>query len=97
MGRSLPRRGYRPSAGARILGRLGKELMSYRNLSNLDRLIRILLGAFMLAAGWSGLGPGVWGIALKVFGWVPLITGLIGWCPVYALLGIRTRRAESQH
>lgn len=71
--------------------------MSYRNISNLDRLVRILLGAFMLAAGWSGFVPGVWGIALKVFGWVPLVTGLIGWCPVYALLGIRTRRMDSRY
>jgi hypothetical protein len=71
--------------------------MSYRNVSNLDRLVRILLGTFMLAAGWSGLVPGVWGIALKVFGWVPLVTGLIGWCPVYALLGFRTRRVESRY
>jgi hypothetical protein len=70
--------------------------MSYQNVSNLDRLARILLGIFMLATGWSELVPGVWGIALKVFGWVPLATGLIGWCPVYALLGIRTRKADSR-
>jgi hypothetical protein len=39
--------------------------------------------------------PGVWRIALEVFGWVPLVTGLIGWCPVYSLLGIRTRKPEA--
>lgn len=79
-----------------MLDELEKKNMGYQNASNLDRLVRILLGLFMLAAGWSGFVPGVWGIALKVFGWVPLATGLIGWCPVYALLGIRTRRAESR-
>lgn len=66
--------------------------MSYSNLSNLDRAIRIVLGLLMLAAGWGGLATGVWRIGLEVFGWVPLATGLIGWCPIYALLGISTRK-----
>jgi hypothetical protein len=66
--------------------------MRYANLSTLDRSIRIVLGVLMLAAGWGGLATGVWRIGLQVFGWVPLVTGLIGWCPVYALLGISTRK-----
>ncbi|HEX6902107.1 MAG TPA: DUF2892 domain-containing protein [Thermoanaerobaculia bacterium] len=70
--------------------------MSYCNASFPDRVLRILLGVLMLAAGWTGLVNGVWGVALKVFGWVPLVTGLIGWCPIYALLGIRTRKADAR-
>lgn len=66
--------------------------MSYRNLSTLDRSIRIVLGLLMLAAGWGGLVLGVWRIGLEIFGWVPLATGLLGWCPIYALLGISTRK-----
>jgi hypothetical protein len=66
--------------------------MIHRNLSTADRLIRIVLGALMLASGWSGLSGGLWKVALEVFGWVPLATGLIGWCPAYALLGISTFR-----
>lgn len=70
--------------------------MSYCNTSFPDRVLRILLGALMIAAGWAGVVTGVWGVALKVFGWVPLATGLIGWCPIYALLGVRTRKADSK-
>lgn len=70
--------------------------MSYCNASFRDRVLRILLGALMLAAGWAGVVTGVWGVALKVFGWVPLATGLIGWCPIYSLLGIRTRKTGSK-
>lgn len=66
--------------------------MRYANLSALDRSIRIAVGLLMLAAGWAGLATDVWRIALQVFGWVPLVTGLIGWCPVYALLGLSTRK-----
>lgn len=64
--------------------------MIHRNLSTPDRLIRIVLGVLMLAAGWSELTAGLWKIALEVFGWVPLMTGLAGWCPLYAMLGIST-------
>ena len=35
---------------------------------------------------------GVSAIALRVFSLVPLLTGLAGWCPFYALLGLGTRR-----
>jgi hypothetical protein len=66
--------------------------MMYVNQSNLDRSLRIAVGLVMLIAGWTHLVNGVWGIALEVFGWIPLSTGLIGWCPVYALLGIGTRK-----
>lgn len=69
-------------------------MMRFANLSSIDRAIRIGLGLLMLAAGRLGLIGGVWRIALEIFGWVPLITGLIGWCPFCALLGIRTRRPE---
>jgi hypothetical protein len=34
----------------------------------------------------------LWGIAFKLFGWYPLITGAIGWCPFYALFDFDTRR-----
>ncbi|HYG63343.1 MAG TPA: DUF2892 domain-containing protein [Thermoanaerobaculia bacterium] len=66
--------------------------MTFMNLSAGERVIRVVLGLLMLAAGWSGWVPGVWAVALKAFGWVPLLTGLIGWCPFYALLGIRTAK-----
>ncbi len=68
--------------------------MSFVNMSNLDRTIRVIVGLFMLGAAWTGLVPGIWKPALEIFGWVPLATGVIGWCPVYALLGIRTRKPE---
>jgi hypothetical protein len=65
--------------------------MSYQNQSMLDRVLRVAIGAAMLGAGWTGLAGGVWNVALEVFGWVPLATGLIGWDPIYALLGLNTR------
>jgi len=71
--------------------------MSFRNLSSLDRTIRILLGLLMLWVGWTiqPAGMEIWPIALRIFSWFPLVTGLIGWCPVYAMLGLSTRKPKS--
>ncbi|MBE7561736.1 DUF2892 domain-containing protein [Acidithiobacillus sp. HP-6] len=50
-----------------------------------DRLIRIIVGIIVIALVF--VGPKTpWGW----LGLVPLITGLVGWCPAYTLFGIRT-------
>jgi hypothetical protein len=69
-------------------------MMRFENMSAFDRAVRVAVGVLMLAAGWAGLPNGVWQIGLEVFGWVPLATGVVGWCPVYALLGLRTNRPK---
>jgi predicted exporter len=64
----------------------------WRNLAGWDRTLRVMLGLALLALGLSGAVGGLAGIALAIFGWLPLVTGLIGWCPLYGLLGHSTRR-----
>lgn len=55
------------------------------NEGTLDRGLRILAGLVLIAIVF--VGPKT---PLGWIGIVPLVTGLIGWCPVYTLLGIRT-------
>lgn len=56
-----------------------------RNIGNLERLIRVIAGLAILSLVF--IGPqSLWGL----IGIVPLLTGLIGWCPPYAMLGIST-------
>jgi hypothetical protein len=62
------------------------------NESNVDRIIRVVLGLAILALGWGGVVTGGWGVFLKVIGFVPLLTGIVGVCPAYLLLGIHTNR-----
>ncbi|MBU2761433.1 YgaP family membrane protein [Acidithiobacillus sulfurivorans] len=50
-----------------------------------DRLIRIIVGIIVIALVFVGPKT-LWGW----LGLVPLITGLVGWCPAYSLFGIRT-------
>ena len=57
-----------------------------RNEAAWDRGLRIFLGLVLLAlAAWGPKTP--WGL----LGFVPLATGVAGACPLYALLGLRTR------
>ncbi|MDG4650311.1 DUF2892 domain-containing protein [Roseibacterium sp. SDUM158017] len=56
-----------------------------RNEGNVDRALRIIVGLALLAIVF--VGPQTpWGW----IGLVPLVTGLVGICPLYAALGINT-------
>jgi hypothetical protein len=67
--------------------------MMKTNESMIDRVIRIVLGVGLLALGWTGTVTGVLGEIFKYLGVIPLLTGIIGWCPIYSLLRIRTKKA----
>jgi hypothetical protein len=56
-----------------------------RNEGTIDRALRVLVGLGLLALVFTGpQTPWGW------IGLVPLLTGLVGFCPLYAALGIRT-------
>ena len=66
-------------------------MAKYMNESNLDRAVRFALGLVLLYVGWTGLVGGALGWIFKIGGFLPLATGLTGWCPAYALFGFSTR------
>ena len=63
--------------------------MFVTNESNFDRGIRIAVGVALLVWFFMDQGSGVlhW---LKLVGVVPLVTGVLGTCPAYTMLGIST-------
>lgn len=55
------------------------------NEGGLDRILRIVVGIAVLSLAF--VGPRTpW----AYLGLIPLLTGLIGFCPLYALLGLNT-------
>jgi hypothetical protein len=68
--------------------------MSFINEANWDRLGRLVLGVVLLWLGWAGVVTGGWGLFLKIIGFVPLLTGLVGWCPLYQLFKFRTNKVS---
>ncbi len=56
------------------------------NIHPLERIIRIGLGLSICSGAVIGPSPSPW----FWLGIIPVATGLLGWCPPYALLGIST-------
>jgi hypothetical protein len=65
------------------------------NEAPLDRVIRIVVGIVLLYLGLSGMVAGTWGLVSEILGVILLITGIIGVCPIYLLLGLRTNWKQS--
>ena len=56
-----------------------------RNEHGIDRIIRVVIGVALISLVF--VGPQT---LLGLIGIVPLATGLIGFCPLYRVLGINT-------
>lgn len=58
------------------------------NEGNIDRVLRVVLGAALILGYFLNLGGSYnW---LLLIGIVPLLTGLVGYCALYSVLGINT-------
>ena len=58
-----------------------------KNIGDIERLIRVVTGLAIVSLFF--VGPKTpWAL----LGIVPVVTGLVGWCPPYTLLGINTRK-----
>lgn len=65
------------------------------NVGMIDRILRALLGAVLIAFALGYYQPGTGWNWVGWIGIVPLLTALIGTCPVYAMLGVSTCRART--
>ncbi len=54
------------------------------NVGGLDRGVRVVLGLALVALAFFGQQPWAY------LGVIPLIAGLVGFCPIYTIFGIST-------
>ena len=60
------------------------------NEGALDRVVRVIVGLGLISLAF--VGPATpWGWV----GLIPLLTGLVGFCPAYALFGVRTSKPKA--
>lgn len=59
--------------------------MTFKNEGKVDRIVRVVLGLGLLSLIFVGPQT-AWGWV----GVVPLVTGLVGNCPLYSILGINS-------
>lgn len=56
-----------------------------RNEGTIDRALRVIAGIVLIVMALKGMyTPWTW------IGVVPLLTGLVGMCPLYSVLGVST-------
>jgi hypothetical protein len=60
------------------------------NESNVDRIIRVVVGIVLLFLGFGGALSGATAVIADLIGVVLLLTGVVGFCPLYAMLKLST-------
>ncbi|MCX7743789.1 MAG: DUF2892 domain-containing protein [Flavobacteriales bacterium] len=60
------------------------------NMGSIDRIIRVFVAAVVAVLYFTKVIDGVLAIVLGVFAGIFVLTSLIGFCPLYTLLGINT-------
>jgi hypothetical protein len=63
-------------------------------MGTIDRGIRLTLAAVVVVLYLTGVISGVWAIILGVLAVIFVVTGLVGFCPLYAPLKLSTRGKE---
>ena len=63
-----------------------------KNMSNTERIIRVVVAALIAVLYLTGVIKGTLGLVLLIVGILLVITSLLGFCPIYPLLGINTSK-----
>jgi hypothetical protein len=61
-----------------------------KNQASWDRIARVVGGVVLIGLGLGGVIPSPWGWVAAAVGGVFLATGVVGVCPIYAVLRLRT-------
>jgi hypothetical protein len=64
--------------------------MFQKNVHPVERMVRVALGISLVTMAFVG-PANLW----FLLGIIPIMTGLMGWCPPYQLLGISTCKLKS--
>lgn len=71
---------------------MGEVIDMNKNEGTIDRALRVVVGLVLLALVF--VGPKT---MLGLIGIVPLATGLVGFCPLYRLVGMSTCPMNKKH
>lgn len=61
-----------------------------KNMSNADKIIRVIIAAIVATLYFTNVVSGTFGIVLLVLAGVFVLTSLISVCPLYVIFGIST-------
>lgn len=61
-----------------------------KNVGNIDKAVRIILAVVFAALYFTGTVTGTLGLVLVILSGVFLVTSLVSFCPLYAMVGLNT-------
>lgn len=67
------------------------------NVGGTEMIARLVIGAILLIVGFSANVAVVWQTVIFVLAGIAIITGLLHYCPVNALLGINSCKVNTDH
>ena len=65
------------------------------NVGGFDRILRLILGVVLIALAYFGILSGTGAIIAYIVAAIAIVTGLIKFCPINALVGINTCKVKS--
>ena len=63
-----------------------------KNMSVLDRIVRVGIAALFLVVILAGWASTVFSIIMGIIALILLVSGILGFCPLYKLLHITTKK-----
>jgi hypothetical protein len=64
------------------------------NETSIDSVFRIFTGFLLLYLGFGGELTGILAILADILGMILLLTGVVGFCPLYTLFKFKSRKKE---
>ncbi len=65
-----------------------------KNMGKMDKMIRVIIALLIAILFYMDIISGTLGIVLMVAAIIFVLTSLINFCPLYAVLGIKTNKKE---
>jgi hypothetical protein len=65
------------------------------NLGSTDKIVRIIVAIVIAILFFTNIITGVLGIVLLILAGVFVATSLVSFCPIYALMGLRTNKVKN--
>jgi len=61
-----------------------------KNVGMIDRVIRIIFGIILMYLFVGNMVAAPWSYLVALIGLILLVTGIVGTCPLYSILGMNT-------
>lgn len=65
------------------------------NMGALDRILRTIIAVILFILYFTKIVAGTLGIIFIVIALIFLVTSLLGYCPLYSIIGISTKKAKA--